>query len=264
MSTSPSSSLLSSGRSLSGRVAVVTGASSGIGAATAELLAARGASVALLARRDGRLKELAAEITAAGGTAIPLAVDVTSQESVDAAARAVVERIGAVDLVVNNAGVMLPAPVEEQRIGHWQQQIDLNVMGAMRVIGAFVPQLVTAAGEGRVADLVNVSSIAAQYVYPNFAVYSGTKAFVSHASRHLRVELGAKGVRVSIIEPGIVATELQSHVTDPGANAWLAEAKATMEWLQPEDIAEAIAFIASQPKHVNLMQVTVLPTRQAA
>jgi NADP-dependent 3-hydroxy acid dehydrogenase YdfG len=111
--------------------------------------------------------------------------------------------------------------------------------------------------------LINISSIAAQNIYPNFAVYSATKAATSHLSRHLRVELGAKDVRVSVIEPGIVGTELQSHFTDQGAIDWLASTKATVAWLQPADIAETIAFTVSLPKHVNLQQVTIMPTRQA-
>ncbi|MEK8170100.1 SDR family NAD(P)-dependent oxidoreductase [Streptomyces sp. M19] len=118
-------------------------------------------------------------------------------------------------------------------VDQWRHQIDLNVTALTRVIGAFVPQLVAAAGERGVADLVNTSSIAARNIFPNFAVYSGTKAYVTHLSRHLRVELGPKNVRVSAIEPGIVGTELQSHVTDDGALQWLEGSKETMEWLTP-------------------------------
>lgn len=112
------------------------------------------------------------------------------------------------------------------------------------------------------ADLVNTSSVAAQNIFPNFAVYSGTKAYVTHLSRTLRVELGAKDVRVSAIEPGIVGTELQSHVTDAGAQEWLEGSKKEMTWLAPEDVAEAINFLVSQPAHVNLQQVTIMPTHQ--
>lgn len=253
----------SSSQPLSGRVAVVTGASSGIGAATAKLLAAQGAKVAALARRKDRLDDLVAEITAAGGIALALAVDVTSQKRVDDAAQQVAEQFGNVDLVVNNAGVMLPAPIEERRIEDWQHMIELNLAGKMWIIGAFVPHLVVAASAGGPADLVNISSIAAQYVFPNFAVYGATKAAISHLTRHLRAELGIKDVRVSMIEPGIIATELQSHITDEGALAWLAESKKTIEWLQPENIAEVIAFTVAQPRHVNLQQITIMPTRQA-
>ncbi|MDW6065907.1 SDR family oxidoreductase [Streptomyces sp. FXJ1.4098] len=129
-------------------------------------------------------------------------------------------------------------------------------------MGAFTPQLVKATGERGVADLINTSSIAAQGVFPNFAVYSATKAYVTHLSRHLRVELGPKNVRVSAIEPGIVGTELQNHVTDDGALAWLESSKETAEWLTPQDIAQTIGFIASLPPRANLQQVTIMPTAQ--
>ncbi|MEV0032307.1 SDR family oxidoreductase [Nocardia sp. NPDC050793] len=247
---------------LAGRVAVVTGASSGIGAATAKRLAASGATVAVLARRADRLELLAEEIAQAGGTALALTVDVTDAQALRTAAERVAAELGTADLLFNNAGVMLPAPVEELPVEQWQRQIDLNVTGLMNVIGAFLPQLIAAAADKGVADLVNTSSIAAQNLFPNFAVYSGTKAYVTHLSRTLRAELGAKDVRVSAIEPGIVGTELQSHVTDAGAQEWLEGSKQQMTWLDPEDIAEAVNFLASQPAHVNLQQVTIMPTRQ--
>jgi NADP-dependent 3-hydroxy acid dehydrogenase YdfG len=218
--------------------------------------------VAVLARRADRLATLVKEIEQEGGTALALSVDVTDATALRAAAAEVEERLGTVDLLFNNAGVMLPAPVEELPVEQWQHQIDLNITGLMNTIGAFVPQLVRSAGKKGVADLVNTSSIAAQNIFPTFAVYSGTKAYVTHLSRTLRAELGQKDVRVSAIEPGIVGTELQSHVTDDGALEWLAGAKETMTWLAPEDVAEAVAFLAAQPAHVNLQQITIMPTRQ--
>ncbi|AZP16054.1 SDR family oxidoreductase [Streptomyces aquilus] len=248
---------------LSGRVAVVTGASSGLGEATAEHLAALGARVAVLARRAGRLDDLVARIEKNGGQALALSVDVTDAAAVQAAADRVAAELGGADLLFNNAGVMLPAPVEELATEQWRQQIDLNVNGLMNAIAAFTPQLVASAAERGVADLINTSSIAAQNVFPTFAVYSATKAYVSHLSRHLRVELGPKNVRVSALEPGIVGTELQGHVTDEGARAWLDGARESMEWLVPQDIAETVGFIASLPPRVNVQQVTVMPTGQA-
>lgn len=247
---------------LTGRVAVITGASSGMGAASAKTLAAQGAKVALLARRKERLDELAAQIISAGGTALVIVTDVTDQASVEAAARQVKEQFGNADLVLNNAGIMLPAPIEELHTDQWQHQIDLNITSVMHTIGAFVPQLTAAAAAGRTADLINMSSVAAQYLFPNFAVYSGTKAFVSHLSRHMRLELGPKDIRVTILEPGVVSTELQGHVTDAGASAWLKDAARTMELLQPEDVAQVVAFTAALPRHVNLQQVTIMPTRE--
>ncbi|MET8240224.1 SDR family oxidoreductase [Streptomyces sp. NPDC005078] len=251
-----------SAKPLTGRVAVVTGASSGIGEASAEHLAELGAAVVVLARRAARLDDLVVQIQKAGGTAVAIAVDVTDAAAVQTAADRVAAELGGADLLFNNAGVMLPAPIEELATDQWQHQIDLNITGLMNVIGAFTPQLVKAAGERGVADLINTSSIAAQNIFPNFAVYSGTKAYVTHLSRHLRVELGAKNVRVSAIEPGIVGTELQSHVTDDGANQWLDGSKETIEWLTPQDIAQTIGFIATLPPRANLQQVTIMPTRQ--
>jgi NADP-dependent 3-hydroxy acid dehydrogenase YdfG len=247
---------------LAGRVAVVTGASSGMGRAAALLLAGRGARVALLARRKARLDEVAAEIRRAGGSAIAIVTDVTDQASVDAAASTVRQEYGDADLVFNNAGLMLPGAIGEQPQGEWESQVDLNVTGAMRVIQAFVPQLEAAAARGKVVDLVNTSSIAGQYVFGYFAVYSATKAFVSHLTRHLRLELGPKNIRVSVIEPGITETELQGHVTFPGAIDWLANAAKAIDFLQPEDIAATVGFIVSQPRHVNLQQVVIMPTKE--
>ncbi|MFF2387160.1 SDR family oxidoreductase [Streptomyces sp. NPDC058108] len=247
---------------LRGRVAVVTGASSGIGEASAEHLASLGAKVAVLARRADRLDDLVARISKDGGTAIAISVDVTDAAAVQAAADRVQAELGGADLLLNNAGVMLPGPVEELHTDQWQRQIDLNISGLMNVIGAFTPQLVRAAGERGVADLINTSSSAAQNLYPTFAVYAATKAFVSHLSKHLRVELGPKDVRVSAIEPGIVGTELQSHVTDEGASAWLEGSKETIDWLQSIDIAQTVGFIASLPLRVNLPQVFIMPTAQ--
>ncbi|MEV0627628.1 SDR family oxidoreductase [Nonomuraea wenchangensis] len=253
-----------SARPLAGRVAVVTGASSGIGEATAEHLAELGAHVVVLARRAERLDALVARVTRAGGRALALAADVTDEAAVRAAAERVANELGGADLLFNNAGVMLPAPVEELATDQWRHQIDLNITGLMNVIGAFVPQLVKTAAERGVADLVNTSSIAAQNIFPNFAVYSATKAYVTHLSRHLRTELGPKNVRVSAVEPGIVGTELQDHVTDEGALAWLEGSKQAMEWLTPQDVAHAIGFLASLPPRANLQQVTIMPTGQAS
>ncbi|MRX09741.1 SDR family NAD(P)-dependent oxidoreductase [Pseudoduganella sp. FT25W] len=248
---------------MNNRVAVITGALSGIGLSTAKLLAARGAKVALLARRKEVLDQAVNEIRAAGGEALALAVDVTDQASVDAAAAAVESAYGPANLVFNNAGVMLPGAIEARETAAWEHQIDLNVTGVMRVISAFVPQLVKSAEQGATVDLINTSSIAAQNIYPYFAVYSGTKAYVSHLSRHLRAELGPKDIRVSLIEPGITETELQGHWTFQGAKDWFAGAAQSMEFLQPQDVAEVVAFLAAQPKHVNLQQVVVMPTKQA-
>jgi len=247
---------------LVGRVAVITGASSGMGRASALLLARRGAKVALLARRKAQLDEVAADIRRAGGSAIAIVTDVTDQVSVEAAAAAVKHEYGDADLVFNNAGLMLPGAIGQQPQREWEAQISLNVTGAMRVIQAFVPQLEAAAARGKVVDLINTSSIAGQYVFGYFAVYAATKAFVSHLTRHLRVELGPRNIRVSVIEPGITDTELQGHVTFQGAIDWLKSAAQAMDFLKPDDIAATVGFIVSQPRHVNLQQVVIMPTKE--
>ncbi|MFI1401116.1 SDR family oxidoreductase [Streptomyces sp. NPDC020681] len=245
---------------LSGRVAVITGASSGIGKAAAKRLAGLGASVAVLARRADRLSDLVTEIEKDGGTALAIEVDVTDTGAVRGAADHVATELGGADLVVNNAGIMLTGPIGELRTDEWQHLIDVNISGVMNTIGAFTQQLISAAAAGRTADLVNVSSHSARIVFPTFAAYAGTKAFVSHMSLNLRVELGQLGVRVSAIEPGLVSTELFDHVTDQGMRDALASATDMM--LKAEDIAESIAFTVSLPKRVSMQQVTIVPTNQ--
>ncbi|MER5664686.1 SDR family oxidoreductase [Streptomyces mirabilis] len=248
---------------LAARTALVTGAASGMGAATARLLAAGGARVALLARRTDRLDALAAELTAAGGQALAVKADVTDQTSVDAAAKAVHDAYGRVDLVVNNAGVMLPNPLDDGRIDEWTRMIDTNLTGALRVIRAFTPDLSAAAADGHTADLVNISSIASHVVFPDYAVYGATKAALTQLSAALRTELGPRDVRVSTIEPGLTDTELGEHIDNPVLREQLGGLFTVVPALTAEDIADLVAYTVSRPRHVNLRQSIVLPTRQA-
>ncbi|WP_411089007.1 SDR family oxidoreductase [Streptomyces sp. 061-3] len=248
---------------LAGRTAVITGAASGMGAATALLLAARGARVALLARRADRLEEVAARVTAEGGEALVVAADVTDQASVDAAAERVHTAFGEVDLVVNAAGVMLPNPVDEGRTDEWQRMLDTNVSGALRIIRAFTPDLVAAAAGGRTADLVNISSIGAHITFPDYAVYGATKAALSYLSASLRTEFSPRDVRVTNIEPGLTDTELGSHIDNAELSGQLDGMFDALGSLSGDDIADLVAYTASRPRHVNLRQLIVLPTRQA-
>ncbi|WP_432534993.1 SDR family oxidoreductase [Kineococcus arenarius] len=248
---------------LQGRTAVVTGASSGIGEATAERLAALGARVAVLARRKEKLDALAERIGASGGTVLALPTDVTSREELAAAAEEVQRTWGGVDLVFANAGVQLISEIDALQVQDWHAQIDLNIKGVMNTIEGFVRPLEAAAAAGRPADLITTSSIAATRVLQKFSVYSGTKAYISHLTRLLRTELGAKGVRVATVEPGMVDTELPDHVTDPDASRLMADLLQQIDCLQSADVAETVAFIASVPKHVNLTEITILPTAQA-
>ncbi|MFE2910511.1 SDR family oxidoreductase [Kitasatospora indigofera] len=248
---------------LAGRTAVVTGAASGMGEATARLLAANGARVALLARRAGRLDDLAAKIGADGGQALAVAVDITDQASVDAAADRVRAAYGQVDLVVNNAGVMLPNPIAAGRLDEWSRMIDTNLTGALRVIRAFTADLTGAAAAGRTADLVNVSSIASHVVFPDYAVYAATKAGLTQLSAALRSELGPRDVRVTNVEPGLTETELGGHIDNPELAEQLGGMFAAIPALTAEDVADLIGYTVSRRREVNLRQLLVLPTRQA-
>ncbi|GFG65494.1 oxidoreductase [Mycobacterium kubicae] len=254
---------LISGRPLAGRVAVVTGASSGIGEATAARLAELGASVALVARRGDRLDALQERIAAAGGHALALPTDVRDRSSVLATAERVAGDLGVVDLVFANAGIQLISSITDLAVDDWDTQVTTNVGGVMNAIQAFVRPLREAASHGRPADLITTSSIAAVRILDRFQVYSATKAYITQLSRLLRTELGKEKIRVSTIEPGMVDTELPDHVTDPSATKLMADLIEQIDVLRSEDIAELVAFIAALPKHVNLAEVIVLPTEQA-
>ncbi|WP_328538366.1 SDR family oxidoreductase [Streptomyces sp. NBC_00344] len=248
---------------LAGRTAVITGAASGMGEATARLLAARGARVVLLARRSGRLEELAGKIAAGGGQALAVTADVTDERSVAAAVARVHEVYGPVDLLVNAAGVMLPNPVDDGRVDEWQRMLDVNVTGALRMIRAFTPDLLAAAADGRTADLVNISSIGAHVLFPNYAVYGASKAALTFLSESLRTELGPRDVRVTNIEPGLTDTELGGHIDNDELSGQLDGMAGTIGPLAADEIADLIGYITSRARHINLRQVVVLPTRQA-
>ncbi|MFH9064662.1 SDR family oxidoreductase [Streptomyces coeruleorubidus] len=246
---------------LAGRTAVVTGAASGIGEAVAVLLAAQGARVALLARREERLAALAGKIRADGGQALAVVADVTDEASVAGAADRIHAEYGPVDLVVNSAGVMLPHPVDARRADEWQRMLDTNVAGVLRVTGAFTGDLVGAAADGP-ADIVNISSIAAHASFPNYAVYGATKAAVTHLSQALRSEFGPRDVRVTNIEPGIVESELRTHIEDAELARQVAGIVDEVGALSAEEIADLVAYVTSRPRRVNLRQIVALPTRQ--
>lgn len=246
-----------------GRIAVVTGAASGIGAAVAERFAAEGAQVALLARREDRLRELAEQINAAGGTAIGVPVDVGDREAVTAAAQTIAARFGTVDVLVNNAGVMLPGEITQQPISEWQRMIDTNLLGALHAVRAFVPALIDAADENAVADLINISSIGGKLVFPRYAVYGATKAALTQLSAMLRAELAPRNVRVTDLQPGLTESELAGNVTDSDSRAGLEEMFQDIAALRPADIADLIVYLISRPPHVNISTLDIVPTRQA-
>ncbi|MBB5956070.1 NADP-dependent 3-hydroxy acid dehydrogenase YdfG [Saccharothrix tamanrassetensis] len=244
---------------LTNRTAVVTGAASGIGAEIALVLARSGARVALLARRTERLTALADRIVAEGGQGFAVTADVTKDLS--DAVRAVHDTYGRVDLVVNNAGVMLANPIAAGRTDEWSRMIDTNISGVLNVIDAFSGDLIEAAGSGP-SDLVNISSVGAHLTFPNFAVYTATKAAVTHLSANLRAELGPLDVRVTNVEPGFTESELAEHI----GNAAIRDA--VDGWfdgvgrLTSAEVADVVGYATSRAKHVNLRQIMVLPTRQ--
>ena len=248
---------------LAGTVALVTGASSGIGQAAAAELVAHGAAVALVARRTDRLEKLAASITEAGGRALTITADVTDQEQAKAAVAETVAELGRLDTVVNNAGVMLLGPILDAPTQEWDRMVDLNIKGLLYVAHASMPHLLAAADGGprRVADLVNISSVAGRVARNGSGVYNATKHAVGAFSESLRQEVTARHVRVSLVEPGAVDTELASHNRDeilPG----LRERFDSMERMEAEDIAEVISFVVTRPRRVAVNEVLVRPTEQ--
>lgn len=244
---------------LNNRIAVVTGAASGIGSEIALTLARSGAKVALLARRADRVQDLAGKITAEGGQALAVAADVT--QDLSGAVEAVGSAFGRVDLLVNNAGVMLANPITEGRDDEWRRMIDTNLTGLLNVIRAFTGDLVAAGREGTV-DLINISSIGAHLTFPDYAVYTATKAAVTHLSANLRTEFGPLGVRVTNVEPGLVWSELADHMDNPAVAAHLDSWREQVPPLNPAEVADLIGYVASRPKQVNLRQVMIMPTVQ--
>lgn len=240
---------------LSGRVAVVTGASSGIGAATARALAASGARVAVLGRRADRVDALAAEI---GG--LPVVADVT--DDLTSAAERIRTELGRPDLVVANAGLMLAAPYDTADTAEWWAMIDTNLRGLVATGRAFIDDLVAAAADGRRADLVHIGSIGGHAVLPTYAVYGATKAAVAHLTRNLRAELGPRGVRVRTIEPGMTDSELGAGMRHEASRAFLADYRANNQAIPASDVAEAIVWTVAAPARMNVAELILLPTVQ--
>jgi clavulanate-9-aldehyde reducatase len=244
---------------LEGRRAVVTGASSGIGEATALALAREGATVSLGARRKDRLDELAQRIESEGGTAHSFEVDVGDETAAQALIEGAAERMGGLDMLINNAGVMLLGPVEGGDSDEWRRMIDVNVLGLLYCTQAALP-LIREAGGG---NIVNVSSVAGRVAALGSGVYNFTKFGVVGFSEALRQEAMHSGIRVTVVEPGFVATELQGHNTNPVVVQAIEKMREqTGEVLQAEDIAAAIHYVVSQPQRVNIGEMLIRPTGQ--
>lgn len=251
---------------LTGTVAVITGASSGIGHATARAFAAEGASVALVARRKDRLDELVAEIEQAGGTALAVPTDITDRAQAAAAITTVVERFGRLDILVNNAGLMLLGPVADTDVEEWERMIAINQNGLLYMTKAALPHLLQSAEDELrgVADIVNISSIAGRQAWADFAAYAMTKFGVNGFTEALRQEVTKKNVRVGVLQPGAVATELVSQNNQKIQDQLAAsDAEAIPERLQPEDIAESILYMVTRNRRSSIAELWAMPTSQA-
>jgi NADP-dependent 3-hydroxy acid dehydrogenase YdfG len=251
------------GEDLNGTVALVTGASSGIGEAAAVSLARRGAAVVIAARRKDRLDELAARIGDAGGRVLAVEADVTARGQAEELIGRTVGELGRLDTLVNNAGVMLLGRAVDAPLEEWEQMLAVNVQGLLYCAHAALPHLLSAAQDGprRVADLVNISSVAGRVARAGSAAYNLTKHGVGAFSEALRQEVTGRHVRVSLVEPGAVATELSSH-NRPEVREQIQQRFADVERLEAEDIADAIAYIVTRPRRVAINEILVRPTEE--
>lgn len=243
---------------LEGKVALVTGASAGIGEATALALAAQGAHVAAAARRSDRLAALVKRIQERGGQAIPLMVDVADEAQVREMVHRMREAWGRVDILVNDAGVARPGPIEGAKTEEWREMVNINLLGLMYATHAVLP-LMKAQGSGHI---VNISSRAGRFAGEGIGVYSATKAGVIAFSEALRQEVSRQHIRVTVIEPGVVASEMQEQVTKQAAQ------DPTLSWIRSitplasEDIAAAIVYAVTQPAPVDVNELLIQPTEE--
>jgi len=248
---------------LAGTVSLVTGASSGIGEATARKLASLGSAVALVARRAERLERLAQTIGQDGQRPLVIQADVGSQEQTQSAVERTVAELGRLDTLINNAGVMLLGPVQDAPLEEWRRMLDVNVAGLLLCAHAALPHLLKGAADGPrgVADMVNISSVAGRVAREGSGVYNLTKHGVGAFSESLRQEVTQRHVRVSLVEPGAVETELPSH-NRPEIREGITQTFTGVEMLQAADIADAIAYIVTRPRHVAVNELLLRPTEQ--
>ena len=242
---------------ITGKVVVITGASSGLGEATARLLSGEGATVVLGARRADRIEALAAELEANGGTALAVQTDVTDRDQVAALVDAAVEAYGRVDVMVNNAGLMPHSPLERLKVDEWEQMIDVNVKGVLYGIAAALPHMM----RQKAGHFINVSSVAGHKVSAGGAVYAATKHAVRALSEGLRQEVKAYNIRTTVVSPGAVATELPNTISEADVSAGINQFYD--EYAVPADsFARVVAFAVSQPDDVDINEVLYRPTRQ--
>jgi NADP-dependent 3-hydroxy acid dehydrogenase YdfG len=242
---------------ITGKVVVITGASSGLGEATARLLSAEGASVVLGARRVERLKALADELTGKGGKALAVATDVTDRGQVQALIDAAIDAFGRVDVLINNAGLMPQAPLERLKVDEWDRMVDVNIKGVLYGIAAALPHM----QRQKSGHVINVSSVAGHKVGPGFTVYAATKHAVRALSEGLRQEVKPYNIRTTVISPGAVATELPESVTEPDVAERLRKFYAEVA-IPADSFARAVAFAIAQPEEVDINEILFRPTRQ--
>jgi len=250
---------------LTGTVALITGASSGIGHATARALAAQGATVAVLARRRDCLDALVTEIDAAGGTALAVTADITDRAQAEAAVAHTVQRLGRLDVLVNNAGLMLLGSVVGADPDEWDRMIAVNTQGLLYTTHAALPHLLAAADDSprRVADIVSISSVAGRTASAGYGVYNLTKFGVNGFTESLRQEVTKRHVRVGVLEPGAVTTELGDHNNAQVRAELIDPFHTSTEVLAPEDIADGVAYMVTRPRHAAIGELWVMPTEQA-
>jgi NADP-dependent 3-hydroxy acid dehydrogenase YdfG len=242
---------------IEGKVVVITGASSGLGEATARLLSAQGATVVLGARRADRLKSLADQLTGRGGKALAVTTDVIHSDQVKKLVDTAVQTYGRIDVMINNAGLMPQSPLERLKIEEWDRTIDVNIKGVLYGIAAALPHM----KRQKAGHIINVSSVAGHKVGPGFAVYAATKYAVRALSEGLRQEIKPYNIRTTVISPGAVATELPDSVTDP-ATAERIQKFYKENAIPAESFARAVAFAMSQPEDVDVNEILFRPTRQ--
>lgn len=244
---------------IKGKVALITGASSGIGAATARKLAAQGMIIALAARRKDRLDVLAAEIIAGGGQAIALETDVTDPASCNAAAEHIIARFDRIDVLINNAGLMPLSDIDSLKVEEWKRMVDVNLSGVLNATACVLPQMIAQ----KSGHIFNMSSIAGRKVFTGLSVYCATKAAVACFSDGMRMEIGQKhNIRVTCIQPGAVKSELYDQITDADYRKQMDDLAASMTYLEGDDIADTILFALTAPERMNVAELFVLPTEQ--
>lgn len=240
------------------KVAMVTGASSGIGHATALALSKAGAKVAIGARRTDKLTELENEIINNGGNAFSQKLDVTKKSDCDSFVKSVMEKWGGVDILVNNAGLMPLSFIKNLKVDEWDQMIDVNIKGVLYCTAAVITHML----EKKSGHIINISSVAGRIIFPSGSVYCATKHAVTALSEGLRQEFSTrKNIRVTCIEPGVVSTELTNTITDESLKDFVESAK-KMQSLSAQDIANAIIYAVEAPEHVNVNEILIRPTTQ--